>query len=483
MSSIPTHYRAPVLATFLAITVCVFTVSGADWPQFRGPDGLGVSDSTGVPLEFGPDKNVVWKTSLPPGHSSPVLTEDRIFLTAYDDGALLTLCLDRETGKILWRRESARPRQEHFQQTHGPASPSPVTDGTNVYVFFGDFGLLSYGPDGEERWRLPLGPFDNANGHGSSPIVADGMVILICDSDHDSYVIAVDQKTGNVRWKTARPEVSRGYATAGIFRPKDGPAEVIVPGAYVIISYELATGKKLWWVTGMAWQLKSVPIVDGDTIYINGWEIWGDPGEEKPPPPPFAEVVAKHDANEDGVLSHNEAPDPSFHRGNTWNDTDFDGDGVLDEGDWELHIAKSTARNNIIAVRPQGRRGDISDTSVLWRHRRGLPNTPSPLLYNDVLWLVKDGGIATSLDPKTGKMIKQARLPDAIDKYWASPVAADGKIYMTNAGCQVSVLKPEGEWEVLALNQFEDQCFATPAIVDGRIYFRTMGALYCLGKR
>ena len=483
MSSIPIHYRASVLATFLAITVCVFTVFGADWPQFRGPYGLGVSDSSGVPLEFGPDKNVVWKTPLSPGHSSPVLTEDRIFLTAYDDGALLTFCLDRETGKILWRRESARPRQEHFQHTHGPASPSPVTDGTNVYVFFGDFGLLSYGPDGEERWRLPLGPFDNANGHGSSPIVADGMVIMICDSDHDSYVIAVDQKTGKVRWKTARPEVSRGYATAGIFRPKDRPAEVIVPGAYVIISYELATGKKLWWVTGMAWQLKSVPIVDGDTIYINGWEIGGDPGQEKPPPAPFAEVLAKYDANEDGVLSHNEAPDPSLEREHNWNETDFDGDGVLDEGDWQLYIAKSTARNNIIAVRPQGRRGDISESGVLWRQRRGLPNTPSPLLYNDVLWLVKDGGIATSLDPKTGKTIKQARLPDAIEKYWASPVAADGKIYMTNAGCQVSVLKPEGEWEVLALNQFEDQCFATPAIVDGRIYFRTMGALYCLGKR
>ncbi len=472
-----------ILGTLLTVALSVPAVSGADWPQFRGPDGLGISPSTGVPLEFGPAKNVVWKTPLPPGHSSPVLTEDRIFLTAYDGQVLLTFCLDRETGKILWRREAPRPRTEHFQQTNGPASPSPVTDGTNVYVFFGDFGLLSYGPDGEERWRLLLGPFDNANGHGSSPILADGMLILICDQDHDSYVIAVDQKTGKVRWKTGRPEVSRGYATPGIYRPKDGPAEVIVPGAYVIISYELATGKKLWWVTGMAWQVKSVPLVDGDTIYISGWEIGGDPGQEKPPPLPFKEVLAKHDANKDGVLSREEAPDPRMRQEHNWNETDFDADGVLDNSDWDLHIAKSTARNNIIAVRPQGRRGDISDTGVLWRYRRGLPNTPSPLLYNGILWLVKDGGIATSLDPTSGQPIKQARLPDAIDKYWASPVAADGKIYMTSAGCQVSVVKPRGQWEVLTVNDFEDQCFATPAIVDGRIYFRTMAALYCLGKQ
>jgi len=215
---------------------------------------------------------------------------------------------------------------------------------------------------------------------------------------------------------------------------------VIVPGAYVIISYELATGKKLWWVTGMAWQLKSVPIVDGDTIYISGWEIGGDPGQEKPPPLPFTEILAKHDANKDGVLSREEAPDPRMQREHSWNETDFDNDGVLDDSDWEFHIAKSTARNNIIAVRPQGRRGDISETGVLWRYRRGLPNTPSPLLYNNILWLVKDGGIATSLDPTNGRPIKQARLPDAIDKYWASPVAADGMVFVGSSYVKKALL-------------------------------------------
>jgi outer membrane protein assembly factor BamB len=165
---------------YATVSLC-FLLLAADWPQFRGPNGAGVADDSALPTEFSPQKNVAWKTSVPPGHSSPILTKTRIFLTAYENGKLLTLCLDRATGKILWRREAPRPRIEEAQPTNSPASPSPVTDGENVYVFFGDFGLISYSADGKERWNLPLGPFNNQNGHGSSPILAGKMVILICD--------------------------------------------------------------------------------------------------------------------------------------------------------------------------------------------------------------------------------------------------------------------------------------------------------------
>ena len=163
--------------------------------------------------------NMVWRTALPLGHSSPVFTADHIFVTAFEGKTLLTICLDHATGKVLWRRAAPREREEVFQQTNGPASPSPVTDGANVYVFFGDFGFLSYGPDGNERWRLPLGPFNNANGHGSSPILADGKLVLICDQDTGSYLLAVDAQNGRVLWKTMRPECTRGYATPSVYRP------------------------------------------------------------------------------------------------------------------------------------------------------------------------------------------------------------------------------------------------------------------------
>src|SRR5262245_8503872 len=116
---------------------------GADWPQFRGPQGTGLSADKRLPVELGPAKNVVWKTALPPGHSSPILVGSRIFLTAYECDKLFTICLDRATGKIQWRREAPRPRKENLQKTNSPASPSPVSDGKTVYVFFGDYGMLA----------------------------------------------------------------------------------------------------------------------------------------------------------------------------------------------------------------------------------------------------------------------------------------------------------------------------------------------------
>jgi hypothetical protein len=124
---------------WLAWLLVPIALAAADWPQFRGPNGSGVSRSKGLPEHFDARKNLVWRTALPAGHSSPVFTAEHIFVTAFEGKVLQTLCLDRESGRILWRRQAPRDRQEAFQETNGPASPSPVTDGVNVYVFFGDF--------------------------------------------------------------------------------------------------------------------------------------------------------------------------------------------------------------------------------------------------------------------------------------------------------------------------------------------------------
>ncbi|HET6891017.1 MAG TPA: PQQ-binding-like beta-propeller repeat protein, partial [Pyrinomonadaceae bacterium] len=187
------------VATWL-IPVPFVLASTEDWTQFRGPNGSGVSVSKGLPAEFGPEKNVLWKTPLPPGHSSPVLTRDRIFVTAFEKIAtsdkqsggpqknahavqaspiekenykLLVIALDRATGKILWQREIPRVIKGRLQNVNNPASPSPVTDGSNVYVFFQEFGMISYDAAGKERWRLPLGPFNIFYGFGASPILVD----------------------------------------------------------------------------------------------------------------------------------------------------------------------------------------------------------------------------------------------------------------------------------------------------------------------
>ncbi len=449
----------------------------ADWNQFRGPNGVGVSPSKDLAEHFDPKTNVAWRTELPPGHSSPVISGDRIFVTAYEGKTLLTISLDRASGRVLWKRPAPRERQESFQPTNSPASPSPVTDGTNVYVFFGDFGLLSYGRNGEERWRLPLGPFNNPNGHGSSPILADGRLVLICDQDTDSYLIAVDALSGRVLWKTMRPEFTRGYATPGIYRPEKGPAELIVPGSYQVAAYQLETGEKLWWVGGMPWQLKSVPLIDGDRIYVNGWETEGDRAQHRKVPD-FAEMLSKYDKDHDGKISRSESPnqDPEW-----WGDADLNHDGYLDDREWHYYQTREASENCLVAIRAGGH-GDVTNTHVLWRYRKALPNTPSPLLYQGVIYLIRDG-ILTTVNPETGEAFKQARLTGALGHYWSSPVAADGKIFIGSEEGKIVVLRAAPQWEILAVNNLDEEIFATPAIVDSRLYVRTRTALYCFARK
>ena len=179
--------------------------------SFRGPNGSGVADATGIPSEFGPEKNVVWKIAVPKGSSSPVLTADALFLTGAENSQLITLKVDRGTGRVVWRRTLPQARAEKRHELNNPASPSPVTDGVNVYVFFSDFGLISYGPDGNERWRLPMPPFANFHGMGASPILAGDKLILVCDQDSESFLLAVDKNTGREIWKTVRPSVVHGF--------------------------------------------------------------------------------------------------------------------------------------------------------------------------------------------------------------------------------------------------------------------------------
>ncbi len=469
------------LLLFLLTSTAVLPAPAAEWPQFRGPQGMGIAEGNPPPARLSLEENLLWKTDAPPGHSSPVLSETMIFLTAYEDERLLTLALDRESGKILWRREAPRPRREPFQKTNGPASPSPVTDGENVYVFFGDFGALSYDARGNERWRRPLGPFRNGAGHGSSPILAEGKLILVCDQARGSYLLALDAGDGSIVWKTDRPEVTRGYGTAGVFRPRNGKPQVVVPGAYRALAYDLETGEKLWWVDGFSWQVKSVPVFDEDTIYINGWESGRDQ-EQQTDPVPFAEALAGSDADGDGKLSPDESPDERLADGGSWwSEHDLDGDGLLDERDWNSYAAHWTPVNNLVAVRPGGLRGDISESGVLWRYAKSLPDVPSPLLYRGMLYLIRNGGVFSSIDPADGSPQLVSRLDGAADQYWASPIAGGGAIYTVSAGCVVSVIAPGAEWKAAVAGSLDDTCFATPALADGRFYLRTMRALYAFG--
>jgi outer membrane protein assembly factor BamB len=453
--------------------------AGSEWTRFRGPNGGGVADAASPPTQLDPS-SARWRTPLPAGHSSPVLTEDRIYLTGHEDGRLLTIALDRSSGEVLWRREAPRPREEGFHDKNGPASPSPATDGRNVYVFFGDFGLISYGPDGDERWRLSLGPFSIPNGHGSSPILAGGRLVLQVDQDRGSFVMAVDPGDGTVLWRTERTEVTHGYSTPVAFTPEGEPPQVILVGSYLATSYELESGRKRWWSRGPTWQVKTSPTVDDTTVYVSAWAPGADTGERQQLPP-FAEAIERGDGDGDGKISEPEAVAGGWRHSGGWGLVDLDDDERLNEREWAFFRARRSSHNTTLAIRPGSRTGDITADAVLWTYEKAVPTVSSPLLYDGLVYTIKDGGILTALDAETGAVVKQARVKGAVDKFYSSPIAAPGRIYLVSEGGTASVVEPGADWTLLASSELGEPCYATPAVGGDTLYVRTAGHLYAFG--
>ncbi len=481
-----------IVVFFLAQVWVGFGQTIQEWGRFRGPNGSGVSAAVDLPVEFGPEKNVIWKTPLPAGHSSPVLTATRVFLTAHtkdrdkDEYKLLVLCLDRASGKVIWQREVPRMRTGRVQNVNSPASPSPVTDGVNVYVFFQDFGMMAFDANGKELWRLPMGPFNIFYGFGASPILADDALILPVDQDLDSYLIAVDKNSGKVRWKVDRPGVISGYSTPTLFEPPDGQKQIIIPESFQLSSYSAADGSRVWWVRGLACEMKSVASYDKEYLYINGWGFPQNQPGKQVATVPFEKGLERYDKNKDGLvakeeISGTEPMDRVLAPSYGFDAFDLDRNDKLDAREWEVFRRMMAAENGLLAIRFGGR-GDMTESAVRWRYQRPVPQVPSTLLYQEVLFMVNDSGILLSFDPATGEVIKQGRLMGAIDKYFASPIGADGKVWLCSQDGTVSVVSAKGEWEVLAVNKLDDEVFATPAAADGRIYFRTRNMLYCFGK-
>jgi outer membrane protein assembly factor BamB len=457
-----------------------------EWSRFRGPNGTGISDATGLPIDIGPSKRVIWKTAVPGGHSSPVLTQTQVFLTAHDGDRLLVMALDRANGREVWRREVPRTRKGRLDGPNGPASPSPVTDGNRVYAFFQDFGLVAFSVDGKEQWRLPLGPFNIFYGFGSSPILVDDTVLLSVDQDSGSYLLGVDAKTGKVRYKIERPGVISGYSTPTVYQPKDGPKQILIPESFQLSAYAVNDGHRVWWVRGLACEMKSVVSIDGDTAYVNGWGFPQNQPGQQVPTISFEEGLKRYDKNGDGKVGADEitgdtpmdkmlSPKVGFPA------FDLDRDGRLDEKEWGIFRAMLASENGLLAIRLGGS-GDVTEGAIRWRYQRPVPQVPSTLLYRGVLFMVNDSGILISLDPATGNVLKQGRLKGAIDKYFASPVGADGKVFLVSQDGTLSVVDAKAEWEILSVNPLDDEVFATPAIADGRLYVRTKGTLYCFGQ-
>ncbi len=461
------------LILLVASSIAAFSAE-SDWTQFRGPNGSGVDRATGYPVEFSPTRNVAWKIAIPYGQSSPVIAGGRIYLTASEPGHLLTLSFDAKTGKEVWRRSIDRAQFAKTYKANDPASSTPAADSNGVIVFFSDFGLAAYAPDGKQQWTLPLGPFKNFYGMSASPILTGDMVILICDQQSKSFLIALDRKTGQQRWKTERATAPEAWTTPMVFQPSTGPAQLIVLGSTRVDGYYLSTGESRWWMPLGSQGAIGTPVVKGNTVFVSTL------GTGEPWMPTFESQLKTLDKDHDGRLSRAEF-EIDKDLGEHFNWIDADGDNFLTAMEWNHAREMGNGESGAIAIRADTAQGKLDPKAVLWRFKKNLPFIPAPLVYGDVFYMVRDGGIITALDPASGKVFKEGRNREALGEYYASPVAADGKLYLVNVEGKVTVLKAGGDWQVLATNNLNEEVHATPALSGGRIYVRTHGQLYCFG--
>ncbi len=436
-----------LILALIATGLGSFTRNAAagNWPQWRGPDGTGVSNEKNLPTEWGPTKNIKWKTAIEGrSHSSPIVWGNRVFLTTAIEGAVVpgakavkhvlegdkeflhpdsvgadhkhtfkVLCIDRESGKILWQSTAweGTPYDNRHRKSSYAAS-TPTTDGKLVYAFFGTEGLYAYDFKGNLAWKAQLGNLGTVGmGTGTSPILFENLVIVQCDEENGeaSFIVALDKKTGKEVWKTPR-KVQVSWSTPILVRTATR-AELITSGTEFLISYDPATGKELWRHKGVESNAIPSPVANSEMAYL----VAGFPAK-------------------------------------------------------------------IAYAIKLGQNGDLTGTpNVPWKYEKGTAYVPSPILYGDYLYLTTDRGILTCIDAKTGEVkYEGGRIPIPAT-FTASPVAFENKILMTSEDGDTFIIKAGPKHEILGTNSVGEPVYASPAIADGRIFIRGEKNLYCIG--
>jgi outer membrane protein assembly factor BamB len=401
-----------------------------DWPSWRGPTGNGVSHETNLPVTWSQTEHVAWRVAMPSfSGSTPIVSGTRIFLNVADDlrsHEAVTLhlwCVDRETGAILWQRPlGGGNRQERKQNM---SSPSPVTDGTHVWVMTGTGVLKAFDFAGAELWARDIqhdyGRFGLNWGYGSSPLLyRDSLYVQVLHGMHTrdaSYLLRIDKLTGRTVWRverrtSAHHESPDAYTTPAVFEHGGSP-EIVVSGGDVVTGHDAESGVELWRAAGLN------PENDGNYRIVASPVVFGD-----------------------------------------------------------LIIAPTRERP-MLALKAGGR-GDVTKSALLWTFDSG-PDVPTPVTDGSYVYVVNDRGIMYCLDAKTGQQrYGKRRLRPGT--YSASPVLADGRIYVTSEDGVTSVVRAGPEFQVLAENEFDDYTLSSPAIAGGRMFFRTTKFLWAIGK-
>jgi outer membrane protein assembly factor BamB len=406
---------------FLILSILFFVLLGstaaADWPQFRGPNGDGISSAKNVPIEWSDTENVAWKQSIPGiGWSSPVLSKGKLYVTTAVDNheaptSLRAVCVDAANGHIVWNTEVFQPAADVSKQKHeknGLASPTPIVDGDRLYVHFGHMGTAALDLSGNIIWRQTTLGYQPRHGNGGSPLLIGDLLVISCDDMEKPFVAALDRASGDVRWKTDRNTTATkkfSFSTP-IAIEVDGRHQIISQCSGFVGAYDPNDGHEIWRVR-----------------YGEGYSV---------------------------------VPRPVFAHG-------------------LLFVASGFERPILHAIDPKGAAGDATETNVAWKHDKGAPLTPSVLVVGDEIYFVSDKGVATCLDARTGKLHWTKRLGG---DYSASPVFADERIYFQSEVGVTTVVKAGTTFESLATNDLGENTLASAAVADGVIFLRSEADLW-----
>jgi len=472
------------------------------WPQFRGPNGQGVAESAHPPTTFSPSENAVWSAEVPPGHSSPCVWGQRIFLSTFQDGVLQCRAYDRATGKSLWTRDVPAAKIERTHDFSNPAAPTAAADQRRVVFYFGSFGLICFSHEGKELWRRELpAPASRGNyGSASSPILLTNLVLQVLDTDGGgSRLLAVEVSSGATAWETPRPFSSAGWSTPAIWN-RDGRSTILVLGAKTFAAYDPSKGTELWSAGGFPSEtVPSIALGEG-LIFACAAGMGGrsNPAFEGMP---WSELM-RLDQNHDGKLQKSEVPEdyklvlrpelPEGHPGRLFpaqfaaifDGLDKDKNGEVTEEEWNALVARFGSMDTpiIMALRPDAA-GTNEEARIAWKYTRGIPEIPTPLYYDHKLFIVRDGGMLQCLEAASGKVLYQERL-EVAGGYTASPIAADGRVYLSShSGTIVVVDARAKKLNVLARNLIGEKIAATPALVGNLIYVRTDRHLFAFGRK
>jgi outer membrane protein assembly factor BamB len=451
-----------------------------DWPQFRGPNASGVSTSKGLPVEFSYKDKVRWEATLGDGIASPVVAAGKVFSTAMTgEKKFAVFCHDAASGKQLWKREYDTGPLPRITPPNSHASATPAADGRRVYVYFSTIGLLALdAADGKEAWRfkLPRPAYLMDWGAGNSPIVHKGSVIFCMDDDLSPYLVAVDAATGKERWKTPRPDMLAGYAVPVICEA-GGRSDIVVAGTGKLKGYDPDTGKEVWTCNTLLRTVMTSPVVKDGVIYVSV-QSYGDSGRTLK-----AALLEWLDTNQDGKLSKDEVPKEFWEK---FDQSDKNKDGFLtgDEIDAAFqHPSNMVGGGTTIQAVRGGGKGDVTKTHVLWNlHNKSPSNLSSPVVTGGRLFVVKAGGLSSCFDARDGKTLWELERIRNFGDYFASPIAADGKIYAAGRNGFIVVLEDGPKLKVLAKNDMGGDVLATPAVADGRLFIRTREKLYCIAE-